>query len=272
MANKPQKIATARLPTNAEIEEYQKNGVVKLPAVFAMDWIEQLREATEFALNNPGLYAQQYDKGEGKFFGDLDVAKRNQKFKDFVYHSGAAQLMGAIMKSKKINFFYDQLLVKEPNTPAATPWHQDQPYWAVAGKQIASIWLPLDVVAKESSLQYVAGSHLWEEFNPHKFLDDTPYEGTGLPELPDIDAEPNKYNLLGWDMDVGDCLVFQGMIVHGAKGNTSLNRRRAWATRWTGDDVRYNKRIGEVAIPKEDPGLNHGDILDSDAFPVIWRE
>ncbi len=262
---------TGREITQAEVDEYQKNGVVKLSAVFDMDWIDSLREATEVALKNPGPYAEEYAKGGGRFFGDLDVAKRHQEFNDFIYHSGAAELMGTIMKSQKINFFYDQLLVKEPGTGEPTPWHQDQPYWAISGKQIGSIWLPLDTVAKESSLQYVAGSHRWEEFNPHNFSDDTPYEGTGLPELPDIDAEPDKYDLLGWDMEVGDCLVFQGMIVHGSKGNTSNNRRRAWATRWTGDDARYNERVGEVAIPRENPGLSHGDILDSDAFPVIWK-
>ncbi len=266
-----QKSTPAQLITEAEVSEYQKNGVVKLSKIFSMDWINQLREATEIALHNPGPYAEEYAKRGGRFFGDLDVAKRIPEFNDFVYNSGAATLMGRIMKSQKINFFYDQLLVKEPGTGEPTPWHQDQPYWAISGKQIASIWLPLDIVDKETSLRYVAGSHLWQEFNPHKFLDNTPYEGTGLPELPNIDAEPDKYTLFGWDMEPGDCLVFQGMMVHGAKGNTSKNRRRAWATRWTGDDVRYNQRVGKVAIPKENPDLSHGDVLDSDAFPVIWR-
>jgi hypothetical protein len=62
------------------------------------------------------------------------------------------------------------------------------------------------------------------------------------------------------------------MMVHGSDGNTSLqNRRRALATRWTGDDARYEVRGGEVAIPTTDPGLKHGDPMDCDDFPVIWR-
>lgn len=121
-------------------------------------------------------------------------------------------------------------------------------------------------------MQYVADSHRWGGYNPHNFSDNTPYQGTGLPELPDIDAEPKKYKILGWDMEPGDCLVFQAMIVHGSHGNSSNSRRRAWATRWTGDDARYCRRDGEVAIPTEDPGLPHGAILDGDAFPVIWKK
>ena len=103
-------------------------------------------------------------------------------------------------------------------------------------------------------------------------MDNSPYEGTGLPELPDIEANRDEYEILGWDMEPGDCLVFQAMIVHGSDGNTSLdNRRRALATRWTGDDARYDRRSGEVAIPTSDPGLADGAEMDCEDFPVIWR-
>jgi ectoine hydroxylase-related dioxygenase (phytanoyl-CoA dioxygenase family) len=216
--------------------------------------------------------AEEYARGGGRFFGDLDIAQRHPAFAEFVHQSPAAEIAGTVMSASKANFFYDQLLVKEPGTAAPTPWHQDQPYWGVSGRQVASIWLPLDDVKLESSLKYVAGSHLWEAHNPHNFIDDTPYEGTGLPELPDINANPEKYEILGWDMQPGDCLVFQAMIVHGSAGNSSLqNRRRALATRWTGDDARYAVRPGRVAIPTRDPGLVHGDIMDCEDFPVIWR-
>ena len=74
----------------------------------------------------------------------------------------------------------------------------------------------LDPVEKESSLQFVKGSHRWPAHNPHHFGDDSPYEGTGLPELPNIDSEIEEYEILRWDMVPGDCLVFQGMSVHGS--------------------------------------------------------
>jgi ectoine hydroxylase-related dioxygenase (phytanoyl-CoA dioxygenase family) len=262
----------ARAITAEEIAEYARNGVVKLPAVFDPGWIEYLREAVDVAMVEPGPFAEEYARGTGRFFGDLDLAKRHTAFRDFVHSSPAAEITGTIMGSSKANFFYDQLLVKEPGTAERTPWHQDQPYWAVSGSQVASIWLPLDRVAKESSLKYVKGSHLWGEHNPHNFVDNSPYKGTGLPELPDIDAHRDEYEILGWDMEPGDCLVFQAMIVHGSDGNSSPeHRRRALATRWTGDDARYVIRSGQVAIPTTDPGLQHGDLMDCEDFPVIWR-
>ena len=255
-----------------EIAEYEANGVVKLSAVFSPAWIEKLREGVEEALVNPGPFAEEYARGEGRFFGDLDVSRRITAFREFVMHSPAAEIAGRIMGASRVNFFYDQLLVKEPGTTEKTPWHQDQPYWAVSGRQVASVWLPLDPVARESSLQYVKGSHLWAEHNPHHFIDDTPYAGTGLPELPDIDADSGAYEILAWDLLPGDCLVFQAMMVHGSAGNlSSETRRRAWATRWTGDDARYCIRAGELGYPTFDPGLTHGDLMDCDAFPRVWE-
>jgi len=260
--------------TLEEIESYRRDGVACLPGVFDRGWIELLRGAVEQAMAAPGPFAEEYtpDGASGRFFGDLDVWRRVPDVERFVRWSPAAEIIGRIMESDKVNFFYDQLLVKEPGTADRTPWHQDQPYWAVNGRQVASIWLPLDPVDREASIQYVKGSHHWPAYNPHHFVDDTPYEGTGLPELPDIDADPDGHEIVSWDMGPGDCLVFQAMIVHGSQGNlSSARRRRALATRWTGDDARFARRGGEVAIPTTDPGLADGAPMDCDLFPVVWR-
>jgi len=258
--------------TQRDIDQFQQDGVVKLTAMFDHGWIEALRTATDTALSHPGTHAEEYAAGRGRFFGDLDLAKRHLIFHDFVFESPAAEIAATLMQSSKANFFYDQLLVKEPGTQTPTPWHQDQPYWAVSGQQVVSIWLPLDEVAAESSLKYVLGSHRWAEYNPHHFSDNSPYQGTGLPELPDISADPEHYDIVSWSMEPSDCLVFQAMIVHGSAGNSSSsNRRRAYSTRWTGDDARYVRRPGEVAIPTSDPGIEHGAVMDCEEFPVIWR-
>lgn len=259
----------------SEIAAYERDGVVPLRGAMPLEWIETLREGTEAAMAAPGPHAEEYTPAgrPGRYFGDLDLWKRHAAFRRFVFESPAAAIAGRIMRSRKVNFFYDQLLVKEPGTAERTPWHQDQPYWAVAGRQVCSIWLPLDPVPEDTAVEYVLGSHNWgTAFNPHHFADGTPYAGTGLPALPDIDAGRARYDIRRWAMAPGDCLVFQAMIVHGAPGNASAaTRRRALATRWTGDDARFVRRPGEVAIPTTDPGLPHGAMLDCEDFPVVWR-
>ena len=55
--------------THNETQEYLNNGVVMLPRVFSMAWIEYLRDATEVAMANPGPHGEEYAKGNGRFFG-----------------------------------------------------------------------------------------------------------------------------------------------------------------------------------------------------------
>ncbi len=55
---------TARSVTSDEVAEYGRNGVVKLPAIFDLGWIDYLRHAVEAAMANPGPDAEEYARGE----------------------------------------------------------------------------------------------------------------------------------------------------------------------------------------------------------------
>jgi len=266
-----------RDPTDAECAAYARDGVVALRGVMPQAWLDFLAEAIEQAMTNPGPHAEEYAApgGGGRFFGDIELAERLPAFRRFALESPAAQIAGRVMGATRVHFFYDQLLVKEPGTAERTPWHQDQPYWAVSGAQVCSLWLPLDPVPAAVGVETVAGSHRWPAYSPYHFADGTPYQGTGLPPLPDIEAlraaqHGAAQRILSFDLAPGDCLVFQAMIVHGAPGNPGTRRRRALATRWAGDDARYCRRSGEVAIPTADPGLAHGAPLEGDRFPLAW--
>lgn len=171
--------------TPAEREIYSSDGVVCLRGIFPLDWIDFMAEAVDAAMADPGPHAEEYERdGGGRFFGDLNLWKRHAEFRRFVFDSPAAEIAGRVMGATRVNFFYDQLLVKEPGTAARTPWHQDQPYWAVSGRHVASIWLPFDPVEKSAAVEYIRGSHTWREFNPSHFADGRGYEGTDLPPCP----------------------------------------------------------------------------------------
>ena len=72
-------------------------------------------------------------------------------------------------------------------------------------------------------------------------------------------------------MEPGDCTLHHGLTVHYAPGNSSTGtRRRAYVTRWAGDDVTYNPRENLMAV-KFPPDINAGDPLDCDLFPVVWQ-
>ncbi len=258
--------------TPQQIETYEKEGVVCLRNVFDSYWVDLVKRGIAAAIEAPGPNGENYNPDGSAFYGDLDMWQRHDEFEQFVLESPAAKLVSQLMKSRRVNFFYDQMLVKEPGATTPTPWHQDQPYWAISGRQVCSIWLPVDPVSKRTSLEFVAASHRWDlEFNPRHFSDNSPYEGTGLPTMPDIDADPVKYSILSWEVEPGDCIVFQAAMVHGAKGNDSdKRRRRVLATRWSGDDARFCVRPGETAIPTFETGLAHGDKFGGPLFPEVF--
>jgi ectoine hydroxylase-related dioxygenase (phytanoyl-CoA dioxygenase family) len=222
----------------------------------------------------PGPYTRGYTKdgAPGRFFGDYCNWRRIEEYRSFFFDSPAAGLARALMGSSKVNLFHEHVLVKEPGTLDRTPWHHDQPYYCVDGRDTCSLWIPLDPVPRETCVEFVAGSHRWGRwFTPTKFAGAAyQRQDAGYETIPDIDAERERHRFLAWDLAPGDCIAFHFLTVHGAPGNLSQTaRRRAFAARFTGDDAVYVRRAGEMSPPFPEVTLEPGQPLDSDTFPVL---
>jgi len=177
------------------------------------------------------------------------------------------------MQSETAQFFHDHVLVKEPGTSKKTPWHQDIPYYFVDGRQTVSMWIPVDPVGMDACPQFIRGSHLWEKMVlPTRWLDDGDFfEGEdGYLPIPEPEKEPGRYDLLSWEMEPGDAILFDYRTVHGAPPNAGTNRRRAFSMRWVGDDARYVERPGRTSPPYPGHGMRAGERLREDWFPVIF--
>ena len=257
----------------ADIDSYERDGAVCLRGVFTPDWLDLLAAGVEENLASPGPHAKHYTEAgaPGYFFGDYCNWQRIPSYQKFAMDSPAADVAGAIMRSERVNFFHEHVLVKEPLTEDRTPWHHDQPYWVVDGAQVCSIWLPLDPVPASVCTEFIAGSHRWGKwFTPKRFADHDEHPSNEGETIPDIDANREQYRLLRWSLEPGDCIVFHALTVHGAPGNTSpTNRRRAIATRWTGDDAVFVRRSGFMSPPFEEVDLQPGAPMDSAYFPVV---
>lgn len=169
-------------PLDDAQDAYRRDGVCRVRGWISHEDLTRLEDGVEEALRRPGPFAERYGpEGDERFFGDINTWTRVGAIRDFVLNTPLAEIAGRIMGATSSTFFYDQLLVKEAGAQGRTPWHQDQPYWAVSGRQVCSIWMPLDPVAQSVSLEFVRGSHDWgAEFNPTKFKTGEAYAGTGL--------------------------------------------------------------------------------------------
>ncbi|MBE1295821.1 phytanoyl-CoA dioxygenase family protein [Phycobacter azelaicus] len=260
------------LITQEHVEQFQRDGVVLVRGLFA-DQVELLRAGVEANMQAPGPYASNNEKpGQtGRFFDDYCNWTRIPEFEEAIHASPVAEIAADLMQSDYVQMFHDHVLVKEPGTSMATPWHQDGPYYFVEGQQTISFWSPLDPV-REASLRCVAGSHAWEkEVLPTRWVSEEgffPDEGQYIP-VPDPDAEGMR--VLEWEMEPGDAVAFNYRTLHGARGNTSSQRRRAFSLRLVGEDARYVERPGRTSPPYPGHDMQPGQRLREDWFPVLLQ-
>tara|TARA_R110002096_G_scaffold7102_3_gene31472 strand:- start:2418 stop:3218 length:801 start_codon:yes stop_codon:yes gene_type:complete len=260
------------LITQTHIDDFQRDGVVLIKGLFA-DYVDAIRKGIQRNMDEPGPYAAENLKaGEGgRFFDDYCNWTRIDEFADVIRNSPAAAVAADLMGSQRVQVFHDHVLVKEPGTSKPTPWHQDAPYYFVDGIQNVSFWSPVDPV-KGASLRCVAGSHLWEKpVVPTRWLAETnfyPDDNAYMP-VPDPDAEGME--IREWEMEPGDAVAFNYGVLHGARGNSTDMRRRAFSLRLMGDDARYVERAGPTSPPFPGHGMQAGDELRTDWFPVIYQ-
>ena len=258
-----------------QAEAFARDGVVLLEGVFA-DWIDLLREGVDANMRDPGTWGRDYldDGASGRLFGDYCNWQRFEAYRLFIFDSPAAEIAAALMGSDSVRLFHEHVLVKEPGTDKITPWHHDQPYYCVDGRQVVSFWIPLDPVPQPTCPEFVAGSHAWGKwFLPRKFSGiDYDHSDPRLQTMPDIDAAREDYDIRSWALQPGDAIAFHFMTVHGAPANSGQHRRRGFALRLLGDDAVYAQRSGEISPPF--PGLEQrlrpGDPMVADEFPLIY--
>lgn len=261
------------LISDAHVETYQRDGVVLINGLFA-DHVDTLRAGIERNMADPGPYAaENLKEGEqGRFFDDYCNWQRIPEFREVIETSPVAQVAAELMRSRTAQVFHDHVLVKEPGTSKPTPWHQDGPYYFVEGRQTVSFWSPVDPVEK-ASLRCVAGSHLWDRpVLPTRWLSEEDFYPDPKAYMPVPDPDAEGMTVVEWPMQPGDAVAFSFGILHGARGNETTRRRRAFSLRLVGDDARYVQRPGRTSPPFPGHGMQTGDRLREDWFPVVWPQ
>ena len=260
--------------TTAELEAYARDGAVCACGLIDGETIERMRGAIEkVTREEPGLGgARREELAELGFEANIFIWKKNDDFRDLALFSSLPHLAQQVLGGDRVNFFYEQYFVKRAGCPTETPWHQDIPFWPVAGSQIISFWITLDPVDRESSgLEFVRGSHSWQE----RYKAITPdYDAymmdSDLPAAPNFGERRDEGNLLGWDMEPGDVLLFGPVVCHGSEGNASPSQdRRALAFRYCGEDVVFAPRHATMPL-LWDHGLEPGERLSGSLFPQVW--
>ena len=269
-------MSTGVTPDLADVAaDFQRDGACVVRGLLDRDAVARLAEGVDQNIADPSERAIEGggDGASGRFFEDFRNWSRIAAYDDVVRSARIGEVAARLMGSRTVRLHHDHLLVKEPGTTIRTPWHQDQPYYNIDGRDTISLWIPLDPVPRESTLEFVASSHAshtW--YMPRSFFDDRALvfdEGT-FEEVPDVEADRAAFEILGWELEPGDAVAFNMLTLHAAAG--SRNRRRAFSVRLVGDDVRLADRPHPTSptFPELEGELAPGDALEHPLFPQLW--
>jgi ectoine hydroxylase-related dioxygenase (phytanoyl-CoA dioxygenase family) len=278
-----------------EIAAYQRDGAVLIKGVLSADELALLEAGLEEVHGRPSAMFSRVAAADGKGETMVDQlpSARSPLLRRLIEQGPAAELAARMMRAPSAQLVLDQVFYKQAGHVVPTPWHQDTPFLRVRGNDMARVWLTCDPSPRDVTVQVVRGSHLWNVVFDTATMaaassvamtdegSDFSYGGIGdarLPAVPDIEAHRGSFDILRFDVEPGDAVVFHGNILHGASGKAGHpHPRRAFATMWGGPELRHYQPQGHaMPLPGEAPdkaipqGARIGD--HKDAFPVYWRE
>ncbi|MEM7322883.1 MAG: phytanoyl-CoA dioxygenase family protein [Actinomycetota bacterium] len=263
--------------TEDQRRTFDSDGVVKIPQAVGPEWIDELLTVVDQEIAQPGPWVTDTnpDAPTDRLFTTRYRWRDDPIRRRFIFQSGVAGLVGQLLASSSVRLYFDHLLIKEPETEAPTPWHQDIPYWPFQGERIASCWVSLtQATVAESSLEFIRGSHRWGNYYaPKSFNPDEEWErGSAGVEVPNVDDDRDAFDIVGFDVEPGDALIFSAWALHGAPGNAGDGRRAAFSTRWLGDDAVWSPHpSSDPIITQDHVSIEPGEYpADDDRFPLVW--
>jgi ectoine hydroxylase-related dioxygenase (phytanoyl-CoA dioxygenase family) len=254
---------------------YARDGAVVLRGMLSPAEVAVLARGidTNLAAPSPRAIVASRPDDPGFFIEDFCNWAHNADYRSTLFHTPLAHAARLLMGSTTVRLYHDHMLTKEPGTRAPTPWHQDQPYYNVEGRQNTSFWIPVDPVRRHSTLEFVAGSHRGPWLMPRTFLSHEArwFPEGSLAELPDIDANRATFPIIGWALEPGDGVAFHMLTLHATAGVDGDRRRRVFSARFLGDDMRHAPRRWATSPPF--PGLADelpaGAPMDHPLFPLL---
>jgi len=261
---------TVQVPSSHLRDRFMEDGIAFLPSVLSPHDLAAVEEFFDHMLAHPtaGAYNVPYEGG-GAFITDTTdlTITSSDAYKALINDTSIVELVSQFMSTPNVWFYYAQLFYKDGGNARRTPWHQDTPYIPVEGQDILRLWITLDRVDKEYSLEFVRGSHRGTLFNGSSFNpeDDTApiYPESEMPRLPNIEADRGQWDIVSWATVPGDALAFHPSVLHGGAPTAAGSTRRSIGLIFYGEQAWYTPR------PKGIVEANDGSELAVNPFEQL---
>jgi len=276
-----------------QVAQYQRDGAILIRNALDVRQIALLERGLEeaYATRGDRYSIVRSPEGEGETLVEQFGSTHCPSLRALIEEGRVAEIAARLMDVPSAQLLLDQIFYKTRGFINPTPWHQDTPYLRLRGHDMARVWLTCDPSPKALTVQVVRGSHRWNVVYDTAIAaadrivaaeegGGFTYAGVGLasaPKAPDVARYRDSFDILTWDVEPGDAVVFNGNVLHGAQGCADHGSpRRAFATLWGGPEVRYVHPPGnavptlaEINMIPVPEGARIGD--HEAAFPVGWR-
>jgi hypothetical protein len=264
--------------STSEIDQFRRDGFINIRQACSREETIEIRRMLE------DLYARKVGVKEGAQFDVLKPAEISAitlgqvtnpsnyapALRKTAFVAKACALASQILGPRSFNSF-DLVLMKPAFEGAATPWHQDQAYRKLNYEfDEITLWLPLqDVDENSGCMQFVPGSHTGQ-IKPHRSPNGDckahSLECCYLPSSPETVSVP---------MQLGDCSIHDGRVLHGSPANRSSVNRYAYILTFrnpmvppaTAKPYSWLQQRQDAAAERREAWLRRGGI-----FVVLWRE
>jgi hypothetical protein len=266
----------------ALIDTYQREGAVLIPNPFESFWVDGMIDEFWKIIRNWEAGSKDYPVGKNPSgsFGIQNVILRNAFYKRWALESGVLDIVGQVLQTETVRFYFDNFFCKEGDKPeAATPLHHDVAAFGFKGTKLPSFWLALtDVDEDNAPLITYAGTQkqtAWMWRSPAQIKGKFPLlpgykEPEGIPAW----LADGGYERKVWTAKKGDVIMVNPYTIHGSlprAGGPGV--RIGFSSRWLGDDVRWKGDLyNEVEESCHEPRLGFGSAPEDEVFPVLWTK
>ena len=212
---------------NAAIAEitrsFARDGFAIVPNLFRREEVKGLKEGIQEILDE----VRQESSAETSRRAMLDatgvyvgLAARSALVRQVVRDERLLDILEAII-GPNVEFLSDKVVYKDTETHAASPWHQDWPYWE--GTHKISVWVALDDATPENGcLKLMPGSHLGSLIHDGDSSDGIGFGHRVRPETVDESAAVTA------PLEAGGAVFFHDLTMHASHPNTERSERWTW--------------------------------------------
>jgi hypothetical protein len=249
--------------TEEQIRTLEKDGVVLIRNVFDTEWVEYLRKATAYQVDNPHFWAFAGTASKLYDYIQRNVWQTNKAFASFYYHSALGDVLRQCGRTNEIRVSTDLLMV---NPNKGFKWHQDNQNGPITPEEGLRFWITMDETPKDYGAPvYLKGSHRNEAVDPQAVFVDINQEG----------LEEYRDDRLEFRTMPGDMLIWHPKTIHKidgpADGIWTSYRRVLGGTAAKEGSLYHDKRgTGGVLSDLGRHNMEDGDKLDSPFFPIIY--